>query len=255
MMKKKEMPMLMPGAGSLVSLNSTDRGFLLLHDFAGTPAEMKYLGSKLADEGYAIMIPRYPGHGTSLKEMTGTDFKDYYRCARENLIELRQNCTKVSVIGLSMGGVIGILLSVEFELDKLVLLSTPCDIKENMHYMNLLLGRFKKILWVKDDIRGINSFQVRKDHLGYYEGKPVMQLRQFHRAIKKAMKMLPYVTAETMIVQSFADTTIPEGSIDYIYDRLGTTKKEKVFLEISNHVITVDYEKDFLVGEVIRFIK
>jgi len=254
-MGNTECPVLMPGAEPVRALNSGERGVLLLHGFTGTPAEMKYLGQNLIDDGYSVVIPRYPGHGTSLQEMAGTGFADYLRCARESLIELRHHCRAVSVAGLSMGGIIGILLAREFPLEKLVLLSTPCTLKERAIYLAPLVGVFKKILWIEDPTRGVNSNEARRHYLCYHQGKPVRPAWQLFRAIKKAMKALPRLTVDTMIVQSLGDTVVPQRSIDYIYERLGSAKKEKLFLEISNHAITVDYEKDYVAGEVSRFLK
>ncbi|MCU0843780.1 MAG: hypothetical protein MUC76_02505, partial [Spirochaetes bacterium] len=82
-------PSLMKGAAPVCHMGTTERGALLLHGFTGTPHEMKYLGTRLADEGFTVMIPRLPGHGTTLAEMVRTTGRDWMLAAREALIELR----------------------------------------------------------------------------------------------------------------------------------------------------------------------
>ncbi len=39
-------------------------GVLLSHGFTGQPASMTPWGEYLADRGYAVEVPRLPGHGT-----------------------------------------------------------------------------------------------------------------------------------------------------------------------------------------------
>jgi carboxylesterase len=40
-------------------------GVLLSHGFTGSPASMKPWGEFLAERGYAVEVPRLPGHGTT----------------------------------------------------------------------------------------------------------------------------------------------------------------------------------------------
>src|SRR5580704_15003176 len=39
-------------------------GVLVLHGFTGSPFSMRPLADKLAEAGYAVELPRLPGHGT-----------------------------------------------------------------------------------------------------------------------------------------------------------------------------------------------
>lgn len=247
-------PSLMKGAEPVLRMGRTGRGVLLLHGFTGTPHEMKYLGARLADEGFTVMIPRLPGHGTELAEMVRTTGRDWYVAAREALIELRSYCTDVSCIGLSMGGVLGILLAREFPLDRLVLLSTPAALPGHAVYLAPFLAPFRKIIRKVDEKKGLNSMEARSYHLCYNEGIPVRQAWHLHRLIRKAMRALPSVSADALIIQSLGDEYIPPDSINRLHDRLGSSRKEKVFLDISNHAVTVDYEKDYVAEEIIRFI-
>ncbi len=248
------LPSLMKGAAPVWHMGTTERGALLLHGFTGTPHEMKYLGTRLADEGFTVMIPRLPGHGTTLAEMVHTTGRDWMLAAREALIELRSYCTDVTCIGLSMGGILGILLAREFTVDRLVLLSTPAALPGRGVYLAPLLAPFKKILWVKDEKKGLNSVEARSYHLCYNEGIPVRQAWHLHRLLRQAMRALPAVSSDALIIQSLGDEYIPADSINRIHARLGSRRKEKVFLDISNHAITVDYEKDYVAEEIIRFL-
>lgn len=215
---------------------------------------MKYLGKRLSDEGCTVMIPRLSGHGTTIAEMTRTTGRDWLRAAREAFIDLRSCSTDVSCVGLSMGGILSILLAREFAVRRLVLLSTPASLPGRAIYLAPLLAPFVKVLPKIDEKKGLNSIEARSYHICYNEGIPVRQAWHLNGLIRRAMKALPAVTADTLIIQSLGDEYIPADSIHRIHDRLGARRREKIFLDISNHAITVDYEKDYVAEEVIRFL-
>lgn len=247
-------PVLMKGAEPVFTMGGTGRGVLLLHGFTGTPHEMKYLGRRLSDEGYTVMIPRLPGHGTTIAEMTRTTGHDWLLAAREAFIDLQSCCADVSCVGLSMGGILSILLAREFAVRRLVLLSTPASLPGYAVYLAPLLAPFIKVLPKIDEKKGLNSIEARSYHICYNEGVPVRQAWHLNGLIRRAMRALSAVSADTLIIQSLGDEYIPADSIHRIHDRLGSRRGEKIFLDISNHAITVDYEKDYVAEEVIRFL-
>lgn len=58
-----------------------------------------------------------------------------------------------------------------------------------------------------------------------------------------------------LLVQSHGDDTIPPWSLDYISQRIGSFEKEILWLERSNHAITVDYDRDLVASRVIDFLR
>ena len=53
-------------------------GVLLSHGFTGCPASMVPWGRHLAGLGYAVAVPRLPGHGTSWQELNKCRWADWY---------------------------------------------------------------------------------------------------------------------------------------------------------------------------------
>ncbi len=228
-------------------------GVLLLHGFTGTPAEMRYLAEKLNEAGATVFVPRYPGHGTSLIEMANLDVNAWFTAAREALFELMAYCDNVYIAGLSMGGIFAILLAREFAIKKIALMSVPCTLKEKTIYAAPVAGLFTKILWVPNKTKGVCDEAARKEHICYDDGIPVRQSWQLFTTIKKAMKSLPFIDSEVLIIQSKNDQVIPQHSAEYIYAHLGSEHKKIVWLLHSDHAITVDYEKDIVAKHCIDF--
>ena len=53
-------------------------GVLLSHGFTGQPASIKPWGESLAERGYAVEVPRLPGHGTTWEELNTRTWDDWY---------------------------------------------------------------------------------------------------------------------------------------------------------------------------------
>ena len=138
---------------------------------------------------------------------------------------------------------------------KIVLLSVPRTLKEKSIYLAPLIGTFVKILWKEDVTRGLASEEARRVHECYSQGTPIKQSWHLFRLIKRAMKALPFVTADALIIQSAGDLVIPTDSMEYIYSHIASPKKEKSLLKKSNHAITADLEKEELAEQVIAFLE
>ncbi|MGL4369839.1 MAG: alpha/beta hydrolase, partial [Spirochaetota bacterium] len=208
--------------------------------------------------GYSVYVPRYPGHGTTIEDMTSTYADDWFHAAREAYLELCGQCKTVYVAGLSMGSLFTVLLSREFNIPKIALMSMPAAIPDKTIYAAPIVKHFAPIMYnTEEQIRvmtkGINNPSDRAVHVSYYQGTPVAQAWELHKTIKKAKSALPAVKAKTLLVQSHGDETIPAWSLDYIDAHIGTKDKEKLWLEKSNHVVCFDYDKDTVAAKVISF--
>jgi carboxylesterase len=100
-------------------------GCLLLHGFTGAPKEMRLLGEHLADQGYTVLGPRLFGHATIKKDMLRARWRDWVASSLDGYYLLRGACTKIVVMGLSMGGALTLYLGARYPVDGLVAMSTP----------------------------------------------------------------------------------------------------------------------------------
>jgi esterase/lipase len=127
-----------------------------------------------------------------------------------------------------MGGILSILLAREFSVRRLVLLSTPASLPGYAVYLAPLLAPFVKVLPKIDEKKGLNSIEARSYHVCYNEGIPVRQAWHLNGLIRRAMRALPAVTADTLIIQSLGDEYIPADSIHRIHGRLGSRRGENL---------------------------
>lgn len=244
---------IMKGAEAVFKLRENSAGVLLLHGFTGNPHEMKYIGEKIYQAGYSISIPRYPGHGTSIYEMIKTSGDDWFTAAREAYMELAAHSGKIYIVGLSMGGVFTALLAEEFSPEKICMISALRKIKSPGIYLAPLIGLFKKIIFEPGKTSGINMPEALSVHISYAGTTPVNQGWELHKLIKRAMKILPHIKTPALIIQSTGDNVIPADSADFIYSHIGSLIKKKLIFNKSNHVVTVDYDRDDAVKAILNF--
>src|SRR5690349_14247378 len=88
-------------------------GVLLQHGFTGSPASMKPWGEHLAALGYAVEVPRLPGHGTRWQDMNATTWDDWYAEVRTAYDKLAAENDVVVAGGLSMGGALVLRLAAD----------------------------------------------------------------------------------------------------------------------------------------------
>ena len=86
-------------------------GVLLSHGFTGQPASMTPWGQHLAGLGYAVEVPRLPGHGTTWQELNTQRWADWYGEVTRSLDKLVAENDAVVVGGLSMGGALVLRLA------------------------------------------------------------------------------------------------------------------------------------------------
>ena len=94
---------------------------LLLHGYAGTPYELKWLSKQLNDSGYTVFVPRLVGHGTCKNDFLTSTWKDWTRCACDAYIDLSAQYSDVYVGGHSMGGLLASIIARYFDVKKLFL--------------------------------------------------------------------------------------------------------------------------------------
>lgn len=86
---------------------------LLIHGLTGTPVEMKYIGSRLAQAGFSVYGMQLAGHCGSLRDLLKTGWADWYASVEDGYERLRTECDVVFAAGLSMGAVLALHLAAQ----------------------------------------------------------------------------------------------------------------------------------------------
>ncbi len=227
-------------------------GVLLVHGFTGTPKEMRPMGEDFARRGYTVLGIRLAGHATNLQDIARTHWEDWLTSVEDGL-HLLQPCTeRIFIAGLSMGGILTLLASARFPvIQAAAAISTPYRLPDNPWLPFLPILTFFKPQYKKgppDWHDPINRTEHRS-----YATYPTRSMIQLNQLMHQMVTSLPGVRIPTLLVQSHGDRSIPADSMEYIYDRLGSQHKEKLWVSNSGHVITREPDKDRVFAAIDQF--
>src|SRR5579864_2869680 len=100
----------MPGAEPFTHVGGP-MGVLVLHGFTGNPQSMRPLAEVLAEAGFTVELPVWPGHATTVEDMIPTRWADWSSAAEAAYTELAGRCRRVALAALSMGGTLACWLA------------------------------------------------------------------------------------------------------------------------------------------------
>lgn len=232
-------------------------GVVCVHGFTGTPYDMRYLGSQLARAGFHVHGLRLPGHGTRVEDLDATQWTDWADAVENAYDAMRLTCSRVAVVGLSLGGLLSLhLASRRTDVAAVASLAAPlwlegmsarvADWAASGALANLPIRSIPKF-------NGSDVADVRqKSNPGYSEipVRALGQLAQFMRIVKAE---LDSVTQPVLVVHAEQDHTAP---VACAHEIAAKTKAVRIrILPRSFHVITNDVERDIVAAEVIHFLR
>ncbi len=194
-----------PGADAVV----------LIHGWTGSPAHFRPLGQELNEAGYTVVAPLLAGHGTAIEDMVGTGWRDWMESALGPALELIDEGKRLHLVGLSMGGVISLLLAPVVDAASVVTINAPQKVWDHR-------SRLGPIFRGSDRIRpGTPTVPAPIEVLEYqqhYEGTPIGTIAELNDLIRAAHRNLGQVECPALIIQSRADETVKPVSGEIIYD-------------------------------------
>jgi carboxylesterase len=226
-------------------------GVLVLHGFTGNPQSMRGLAEALHGAGFAVELPLLPGHGTSVDDMLDLGWADWSAAAETAYEALAERVDKVVVAGLSMGGSLTLWLAARYpEIAGIVCVNPVVDIGAEM-----VDGVHQMLDGGVDRIPGIGSDVADPDvSEKAYEATPLRPLLSLADAAAQAIDDLVKVTCPVLLMTSPQDHVVEPRNSDIVADRV-SGPVERVTLERSYHVATLDYDKGLVFERSIEFAR
>jgi carboxylesterase len=221
---------------------------LLLHGWTGSPAHMRDLGLELNDAGYTVVAPLLAGHGTTLEDMAGTGWRDWVRSAADPAFQVLESGDVLHLVGLSMGGIIALLLSLSLEVGSVTTINAPQLVRD---HKARLAGLYRGSARIDRTGQPVPAPPEMQKYQQQYDGTPVGTAAELTDLIRAARHNLGRVTCPVLVIQSKSDETVRPRSAEIIYDGLGSAHKGLVWLERSRHVAVLDVERDVIVTAIL----
>jgi carboxylesterase len=227
-------------------------GALLVHGFTGSPQGLRALGRHLANQGIAVAGPRLPGHGTTWQDLSGRTSDEWKETVERSFDHLRSQVDEIFLVGLSFGAALSLDLAARRsdDVDGIVTLAGMVFSKDPRRFLAPVIKRVTASLpGVGNDIADPAGKEIAYDRL------PTAAADQVLAYVKKAKAALPWVNAPILVMHGRNDHTVHPSNAEYIYEHVGSTDKELLWLERSYHVVTLDYDKDVVAEKTFGFIK
>jgi carboxylesterase len=232
-------------------------GCLLVHGFTGAPKEMRWMGEYLAAQGYTALGVRLAGHATQPADLLRTRWPDWLLSVEDGYHLLRGACDRVFLIGLSMGGVLSLLFAARYAaacpVAGLVCLSTPYQMPDDWRLPYLRFFSLIQPSLAKGQPDWRNP-EAARDHVDYpdYPLRAVAELRDLLAEMRSG---LPQIQVPALVALAHGDASAEPMHMPAVYDHLGSSDKQLMWVENSGHVIPREPERQRVFEAAAAFIR
>lgn len=238
-----------PGQGERARI-----GLVLSHGFTGNPCSTRPLGELLAQRGFAVEVVRLPGHGTHWRDMMATRYRDWTLEVESALDRLRGDDKRVVLVGLSMGGTIALDLACQRPDDVAGVVPINCTVLDREGLLAKMAPLLEKVLpVVPAGAAGLIENDIaRGGDEKAYGMVPAAAGNSFLVELPRIRRALTSLEVPVLVAWSPQDHSVPpENSIALA--RMLDGPVEKLPLERSYHVATLDYDQGLLADRIADF--
>ena len=244
-------------------------GVLMLHGLSANSMELARLAKDLHVQGFTVHAPDLAGYCYGSEPQAWTTWLEG---AQAHLWAMQKTCDTVSVVGLSMGATLGLVLAQRESLTALCLLSTALAYDGWAMPWYQFLSKWASWLpfaqyyrFVEEEPFGVKNEEMRalikrsmkQDHISE-SGADVLSVRHIaegQKLIRAAREGMGQVHSPVLFIHAVDDETVHVRNSDWAYEHVGSREKQIIYLGDSYHMITVDNERETVSQEVVRALK
>ena len=246
-------------------------GFLLIHGLSGTPVELRYVANGLARAGHTVSCPQLAGHCGTVEQLAASGWTDWMASVETALADLERRCDTIFVGGLSMGALLALVAAARHPktVDGVVLYAPTLwldgwgvpiyarlfSLVTQKWFADLLKFSERPPYGIKD--RRLRAMVADALHSGdpskagflTIPGGPMLELRWLVQEVKR---QLAGIRQPVLMIHPREDDRASLANTVYLEKRLGGLV-EKLVLDDSYHVITIDRQRDLVLARTSAF--
>lgn len=230
---------------------------LLIHGYTGSPYDLRPLANFLSAHGIGVTVPLLKGHGTHPRDLFKVTAEDWLSQVTDALRGLDAS-KPIIVGGLSMGGLLAILLAAEVPTIRTLLLFSPSLKLTLMAELTIAAAQIglldKKSSFKKLSGGSDIADPVAKKKTPAYLEMPIAGLLEFEKLRIRANSSLAKISCP--IFMAFGQH---DGAIDALEAQrmllMGSRQPiVSKFYPRSKHVITLDFDRERLFDDTWQFL-
>jgi len=230
-------------------------GILLVHGFTGSPVSLRPLAELLSKRGFAIELPRLPGHGTRPKDLLPTRYADWRAEALAALTRLKARTQQVFAVGLSMGGTLVLDLATTEALSGVVTINA--QILDRGGLVVKLAPLIEKLIPIAPaSAAGLRKNDIKKGgDEDAYDWVAAAAGNSLVRALPDVRGRLNRLTCPLLVIYSRDDHSVPPANSKALPALVGSPPETVSVLELedSYHVATLDNDLPLIDQRVASF--
>jgi carboxylesterase len=231
-------------------------GILLVHGFTGSPVSLRPLGELLAGRGFAVDLPRLPGHGTTWRDMLPTRYDDWRAHVEARARAFAERADRVVLVGQSMGGTLALDVASGSGAPIAGVVSINAQILDRTGIVVKLGPYLEKILpAVPASVAGLTANDIAKPNVGEqaYGWVPSAAGNSLLRALPRVREQLAHMPCPVIVMYSRSDHSVSPENSKALLRLIRAPELAELVLERSYHVATLDYDQPLIEERVTAF--
>jgi carboxylesterase len=244
---------------------------MMLHGLGANALELQRIAKELHAQGFTVVAPRIKGYTFESDLQPWTSWVEQ---AQSKIWDLQARYSSVSLVGISMGAVLALVLAQKQEnaLAGLVILSAALEFDGwNMPWYRVFLFVPSWVPFVsryelkESDPFGIKNQEMRSAVRALMRSQNISesgadkltygQIKQGEALAKEARNNIQKIDCPCLIMHAVDDEVVHVRHAEWVYRHIKSEEKEIIYLGDSYHMITVDNERDTVYEETARFLK
>ncbi len=190
--------------------------------------------------------------------MIRSNWTDWTASVEDGYQLLRGVTDNIFLVGLSMGGILSLLMSTRLNVRGIVALSTPYKLPDDPRLRHVdWIAKMIPYMPKSDEEPGASWFDkdAWKDHISYPQN-PVRSIGQLNRLLVEMRLALSQVHVPTLLIHSKDDAYVLPDNMELIYaDLVNASDKTKLYVTGSGHVLPRDAARQQVFHHVLEFIQ
>ncbi len=234
-----------------LSVDGGSTGVLVLHGFTGSPFSVRALAEAMANAGHSVEMPLLPGHGTVVEDMIPTRWEDWSGAAEFAFQALSARTERIVVAGLSMGGALTCWLAENHpEIAGLILVNPLVEYSAELaEGAKALLDSGVEVMDAIGSDIAIEGADERS-----YPATPLAPAVSLFAAVEEVSAHLGAIAAPILLFSSVQDHVVPFSNGDHLVASVAGPI-ERVILERSYHVATLDHDAELIEAQSVAFVE